>query len=242
MPNVEHLKLIETVTGRMASNSFLIKGWTVTLVAGLNAFASAKTDHRVAWIAVGVVVVFAVLDAFYLALERAYRELYKRVVTDPRPLSTGSLRSKSGRAGREGASGIRRLPALSRCAGGFSRSRLLVTRGAIGACGCLRRRDSGRRDHQDRQYARAAAAGLSGLAAARRPLRASMALELRRRDQPAAVRAPRPQTRRPTEEPVSAILRTQQFWDSHPERFARAGSQLRLDGRIPVHDLDNFFT
>ena len=83
MPNVEHLKLIETVTGRMASNSFLIKGWTVTLVAGLNAFASTKSDHRVAWIAVGVVVVFAVLDAFYLALERSYRELYERVVTDP---------------------------------------------------------------------------------------------------------------------------------------------------------------
>lgn len=28
-------------------------------------------------------VVFALLDAFYLALERAYRDLYKRAVADP---------------------------------------------------------------------------------------------------------------------------------------------------------------
>jgi hypothetical protein len=83
VPNVEHLRLIETVTGRMAANSFLIKGWTVTLVAGLNAFASAKTNHSFAWIAVGVVIVFAVLDAFYLALERAYRDLYRRAIHEP---------------------------------------------------------------------------------------------------------------------------------------------------------------
>ncbi len=83
MPNVEHLRLIDSVTGRMAGNSFLIKGWTVTLVAGLNAFASAKTNHSLAWIAAGVVVVFAALDAFYLALERGYRQLYRDAVVDP---------------------------------------------------------------------------------------------------------------------------------------------------------------
>lgn len=72
MPDVEHLKLIQAVVGRLAGNSFLLKGWTVTLVAGLTAFAKADTNGNLAWIAVGVVVVFAFLDSYCLAQERAY--------------------------------------------------------------------------------------------------------------------------------------------------------------------------
>jgi hypothetical protein len=78
----DHLKLIETVVGRMAANSFLLKGWTVTLVAALGALAKADADRSFAWIAVGVVVVFALLDAFYLAIERSYRKLYQKVAAD----------------------------------------------------------------------------------------------------------------------------------------------------------------
>lgn len=79
MPEPQHLTLIQGVVTRMAANSFLIKGWTITLVAGLSAFASEKSDRSLAWIAVGVVIVFAFLDAFYLAIERAYRTLYADV-------------------------------------------------------------------------------------------------------------------------------------------------------------------
>lgn len=81
MPQPEHLALIQGVITRMAGNSFLIKGWTVTLVAGLSALAADKSDRAFAWLAIGVVVVFAFLDAFYLALERAYRRLYADVAT-----------------------------------------------------------------------------------------------------------------------------------------------------------------
>jgi hypothetical protein len=80
MPNPEHLALIQGVITRMAGNSFLIKGWTITLVAGLTALATDKSDRSFAWIAVAVVIVFALLDAYYLALERAYRTLYADVV------------------------------------------------------------------------------------------------------------------------------------------------------------------
>jgi len=82
LADIEHLKLIQTVITRMAGNSFLIKGWTVTLVAGLSAIAKAQTEAGIAWIAAVVVVVFALLDAFYLALERAYRRLYEQVAAD----------------------------------------------------------------------------------------------------------------------------------------------------------------
>lgn len=81
-PEPEHLKLIQAIIARLAGNSFLIKGWTITLVAGLSAFAKADGDRSFAWIAFGVVVVFAMLDAFYLSLERAYRALYSEAVAE----------------------------------------------------------------------------------------------------------------------------------------------------------------
>lgn len=76
MSDVEHLKMIQGVIGRLAGNSFLIKGWSVTVAAGLSAFARTETDRSLAWIGVGAVAVFALLDAYYLAVERAYRQLY----------------------------------------------------------------------------------------------------------------------------------------------------------------------
>lgn len=78
-PSPEHLSLIEGIVSRMAHNSFLIRGWSVTLAAALIGFAASGSDRSLAWIAIGAVAVFALLDARYLALERRYVELYERV-------------------------------------------------------------------------------------------------------------------------------------------------------------------
>lgn len=72
--------MIQAIIARMAGNSFLLKGWAVTLVAGLTAVAKTGQHVHVAWIGCGVAAVFAVLDAMYVALEREYRALYRRVV------------------------------------------------------------------------------------------------------------------------------------------------------------------
>lgn len=77
MADLEHLKLIQPVISRMAANSFVLKGWSVTLVTGLAAIAKADGNDDIAWISLGVLVVFAILDGYYLALERAYRSLYQ---------------------------------------------------------------------------------------------------------------------------------------------------------------------
>jgi hypothetical protein len=77
MPNVEQLKMIEAVVSRLAGNSFLLKGWTVIVVAGLTAFAKADSNRAFALIAVIAVIIFGTLDAYYVALERAYRKLYE---------------------------------------------------------------------------------------------------------------------------------------------------------------------
>ena len=78
--DLEHLKLIQAVISRMAANSFVLKGWAVTLVTGLAALAKADGNDDIAWISLGVLFVFALLDGYYLALERAYRGLYEETV------------------------------------------------------------------------------------------------------------------------------------------------------------------
>lgn len=76
---IKHLEFIQNVITRMNSNSFLIKGWTITLVSAL--FALAAKDANVNYVLVSYIAipVFWVLDGFYISQERQYRDLYKEV-------------------------------------------------------------------------------------------------------------------------------------------------------------------
>jgi len=76
MANQSRLEMIQGIINRMAGNSSAYKGWMVTLTAALLGVAINNHKHVLAWLAVYVVCVLAVLDAYYLALERSYRELY----------------------------------------------------------------------------------------------------------------------------------------------------------------------
>lgn len=80
---VEHLKFIQAVIGRMGTNSFLLKGWTVTLVAALFAFGAKEADRTFVIIAWVPVLVFAGLDAYFLRRERLYRRLHDKVAARP---------------------------------------------------------------------------------------------------------------------------------------------------------------
>ena len=76
---LKHLEMIQGVINRMAGNSFLIKGWCVTLVAAIIALASKDSDKRFIIIAYYPVLVFWVLGGFFLNQERLYRNLYDAV-------------------------------------------------------------------------------------------------------------------------------------------------------------------
>lgn len=78
---IKHLEFLQNVITRMNSNSFLIKGWTITLVSAL--FALAAKDANVNYVLVSYIAipVFWVLDGFYISQERQYRDLYKVVAT-----------------------------------------------------------------------------------------------------------------------------------------------------------------
>lgn len=82
-PNTERLKNIQAVITRLAQNSFTIKGWSVALVTGVLGFAAKDGSPTLAWVAVYIIVVFGVLDAYYLALERKFRALYDKAIWEP---------------------------------------------------------------------------------------------------------------------------------------------------------------
>jgi len=74
---LHYLSMIQSVINRMASNSFLLKGWTVTLVVGLLAFANIKSmDSKYTLIALIPAIIFWILDGYFLNQERLYIKLY----------------------------------------------------------------------------------------------------------------------------------------------------------------------
>ena len=76
---LKHIEFIQNVITRMNTNSFQIKGWTITLVSALLAiFVSTKNDYFVL-VAIFPAVVLWFLDAYYLMQERKFRALYDDV-------------------------------------------------------------------------------------------------------------------------------------------------------------------
>lgn len=63
----------------MYTNSFLIKGWAITLVSALFALAANGSNINFALMTYIVIPVFWVLDGFFIAIERQYRDLYAEV-------------------------------------------------------------------------------------------------------------------------------------------------------------------
>lgn len=75
----KHLEFIQLVITRMNVNSFFLKGWSVTLIAALFAFAAKDSDINYVIITYISTPIFWLLDAYYLSLERQYRGLYNSV-------------------------------------------------------------------------------------------------------------------------------------------------------------------
>lgn len=71
--------MLQAVINRMASNSFVFKGWAVTIITGISAFATQGSNNKLLLVAFSATLLFWAVDAYYLSLERSYRELYKFV-------------------------------------------------------------------------------------------------------------------------------------------------------------------
>jgi len=75
-----HLGIIQNVIQRMSANSSSCKAWCVSLVAAVLVIVADKGKPEYAWIALLPTIVFASLDAYYLALEKAFRNSYNKFI------------------------------------------------------------------------------------------------------------------------------------------------------------------
>jgi hypothetical protein len=76
---LKHLEFIQGAISRMATNSFLFKGWAITIAAALSAFAAVDTTKALLTIALVSTLMFWALDGYYLWLERGFIKLHNDV-------------------------------------------------------------------------------------------------------------------------------------------------------------------
>jgi hypothetical protein len=76
---IKHLEFIQLTITRMNVNSFMVKGWLVTLVAAIFILAEKEANTKFLWYAPFATLVFYGLDAYFLMIERQFRSLYDHV-------------------------------------------------------------------------------------------------------------------------------------------------------------------
>jgi len=76
---VKHLGMIQDVIRRMASNSFMLKGWAVTLLVGIFALSNRDSIPFLLLISYVPIILFWGLDSYYLMHERRFRGLYDAI-------------------------------------------------------------------------------------------------------------------------------------------------------------------
>ena len=74
---LKEIEIIQDIIKRMAFNSFVIKGWTIPLVAVTLLLRGSEYQVLIAFIPI---LVFWFLDAYFLWQERLYRRLYNWVI------------------------------------------------------------------------------------------------------------------------------------------------------------------
>lgn len=81
---LKHLEFVQGVVSRMAGNSFLLKGWSITIVSAVFVLAVKDGNACIIPTAYLPTLVFWFLDAYFLRQERLYRKLYDatRVMND----------------------------------------------------------------------------------------------------------------------------------------------------------------
>lgn len=76
---IAHLEFIQNTISRMASNSFTLKGWCVTIIAALVALSLKESDFRLYLFTFVPTTAFWVLDSYYLLQEKLFRRLYDEI-------------------------------------------------------------------------------------------------------------------------------------------------------------------
>ncbi|WP_213115320.1 hypothetical protein [Cobetia sp. MC34] len=76
-----HLSIIQNVIQRMASNSASCKTWCVTLVSAILVVVIDKNKSAYFLLALLPILVFLILDAYYLSMEKGFRNSYNEFIS-----------------------------------------------------------------------------------------------------------------------------------------------------------------
>lgn len=94
MANEKHLEFIQQIINRYNSNSFIIKGWTITIVSAILALAGTVKEPRLIPIAIIPIILFWFIDTYYLSNERCFVDLYNATISETYNLPLQSISKK----------------------------------------------------------------------------------------------------------------------------------------------------
>ena len=73
---IKNLEMIQSIISRMANNSFLLKGWGITIISGIFSLNHEEMSFAIFLLIYLIIILFWILDSYYLQLERRFRVLY----------------------------------------------------------------------------------------------------------------------------------------------------------------------
>ena len=80
----KEIDLIQGCINRMAQNSFMLKGWALTIFAGVTAFTKGENFSDPITLVFTTIIPFVcfwILDTFFLRTEKKYRKMYEDMLT-----------------------------------------------------------------------------------------------------------------------------------------------------------------
>ena len=96
----EYLQMIQEPICRMSTISAIFKGFAATIVAGIATLSYTEVNTCVLGLSFVPVILFALLDIYYLRLEKQYRFLYEQVRNDTHEIDFSMELTKDNKAAK----------------------------------------------------------------------------------------------------------------------------------------------
>lgn len=82
----EYLQIIQEPISRLSTTSAIFKGFAATIVSGIATLTYCDVNSTILGLSFVPVMLFALLDVYYLKLEKKYRFLFDQVRLDEHPV------------------------------------------------------------------------------------------------------------------------------------------------------------
>lgn len=88
---LKHLEMIQEIISRMSRNSFQFKGWAIMIMSALLALFANSGNPLFIAVSIIPIIIFWIIDSFYLQQERKYVWLYDKVVKHDKTVVSYSM-------------------------------------------------------------------------------------------------------------------------------------------------------